>query len=104
MLGVWGAGGLGFFFLLEPSPGAPLTSPKWGFFFLVLRDSELFVPGGGGKEGDGGVGEQLGQQEPLPKQRGSPRITHPDLGKCTPKYSPPPREGERQDVPAQQIL
>lgn len=51
MLGVWGAGGLGFFFLLEPSPGAPLTSPKWGFFFLVLRDSELFVPGGGGEKG-----------------------------------------------------
>lgn len=42
---------MGFFFLLEPSPGAPLTSPKWGFFFLVLRDSELFVPGGGGEKG-----------------------------------------------------
>ena len=63
MLGVWGGGGLGFFFLLEPSPGAPLTSPKWGFFFLVLRDSELFVPGGERKGGAGGGGEQLGQQE-----------------------------------------
>lgn len=54
MLGVWGAGGLGFFFLLEPSPGVPLTSPRWGFFFLVLRDSELFVPGEGRKGRNGG--------------------------------------------------
>lgn len=48
MLGVWGAGGLGFFFLLEPNPGVPLTNPRWGFFFLVFRDSELLVPAGGG--------------------------------------------------------
>lgn len=34
---------MGFFFLLEPNPGAPLTNPRWGFFFLVLRDSELLV-------------------------------------------------------------
>ena len=38
---------MGFFFLLEPNPGAPLTNPRWGFFFLVLRDSELLVPVGG---------------------------------------------------------
>lgn len=44
MLGVGGAGGLGFFFLLELIPGVPPTRLMCGFFFLVLRDSELFVP------------------------------------------------------------
>ena len=55
---------MGFFFLLEPNPGVPLTNPRWGFFFLVFRDSELLVPAGGGGgsrallvwEGSGGGG------------------------------------------------
>lgn len=39
-----GASGFGFsFFLLELIPGAPPTRLMCGFFFLVFRDSELFV-------------------------------------------------------------
>lgn len=50
-LGVGGASGLGFsFFLLELIPGAPPTRLMCGFFFLVFRDSELFVPGEKKKE------------------------------------------------------
>lgn len=44
MLGVGGAGGFGFFFLLEPRPEAVPTRLRWDFFFLVFRDSELLVP------------------------------------------------------------
>lgn len=44
MLGVGGAGGFGFFFLLEPRPEAVPTKLRWDFFFLVFRDSELLVP------------------------------------------------------------
>ena len=54
---------MGFFFLLEPNPGVPLTNPRWGFFFLVFRDSELLVPAGGGgrrESGTAGVGGEGG--------------------------------------------
>lgn len=44
MLGVGGAGGFGFFFLLEPKLEAVPTKLRWDFFFLVFRDSELLVP------------------------------------------------------------
>lgn len=44
MLGVGGAGGFGFFFLLEPRPEAVPTRLRWDFFFFVFRDSELLVP------------------------------------------------------------
>lgn len=44
MLGVGGAGGFGFFFLLEPRLEAVPTRLRWDFFFLVFRDSELLVP------------------------------------------------------------
>lgn len=44
MLGAGGAGGFGFFFLLEPRPEAVPTKLRWDFFFLVFRDSELLVP------------------------------------------------------------
>ena len=64
---------MGFFFLLEPNPGAPLTNPRWGFFFLVLRDSELLVPvGGWGGQSwaplvwEGGPGAQRCAPPPLP--------------------------------------
>lgn len=44
MLGVGGAGGFGFFFLLELRLEAVPTRLRWDFFFLVFRDSELLVP------------------------------------------------------------
>lgn len=44
MLGVGGAGGFGFFFLLVPRLEAVPTKLRWDFFFLVFRDSELLVP------------------------------------------------------------
>lgn len=59
MLGVGGAGGFGFFFLLEPRPEAVPTRLRWDFFFLVFRDSELLVPEEKGprEEGWAGSGE-----------------------------------------------
>lgn len=44
MLGVGGAGGFGFFFLLEPRLEGVPPRLRWDFFFLVFRDSELLEP------------------------------------------------------------
>ena len=67
---------MGFFFLLEPNPGVPLTNPRWGFFFLVFRDSELLVPAGGGRResGTAGVGGEGGGV--LEAQRCAPHPQH----------------------------
>lgn len=65
MLGVGGAGGFGFFFLLEPRPEAVPTKLRWDFFFLVFRDSELLVPA---EEEAQGMKVQLWKKgAPLPK-------------------------------------
>lgn len=66
MLGVGGAGGFGFFFLLEPRPEAVPTKLRWDFFFLVFRDSELLVPA---EEEEQGMKMQLWKERgaPLPK-------------------------------------
>lgn len=58
MLGVGGAGGFGFFFLLEPRPEAVPTKLRWDFFFLVFRDSELLVPAEERGTEDEGVAEE----------------------------------------------
>lgn len=76
---------MGFFFLLEPSPGVPLTSPRWGFFFLVLRDSELFVPRERRKGRNGGVREEMG-----PKTEWVMPISGQHPRKRTPKCPSPP--------------
>lgn len=67
---------MGFFFLLEPNPGVPLTNPRWGFFFLVFRDSELLVPAGGGEEGVGHCWCGRGGGGVLEAQRCAPHPQH----------------------------